>query len=69
MRKSRCTKCHKVKDVTEFYIREDTFNSTYAWCKACMKEQGRSPEYPPLEERGSGVYHPNYKSLRPGYIE
>lgn len=66
--KRRCQKCNKVKELIEFWPRED-IPGVYAWCITCCIEQGRSQDYPPEQERGSGVYHPNYRSLKVGYVE
>ena len=66
---SRCTKCKNVKPIDDFYEREDRPGLPYAWCKKCCSENGRSPDYPELQEQGSGVYYVNYKSLRTGYEE
>jgi hypothetical protein len=63
----KCSLCSQTKDEKYFYPREDAFN-LYSWCIRCMNEQGRSPEYPPEKERGSGVYRVNYNSLKVGYV-
>lgn len=48
---SRCKHCQSWKPKTEFEVEN---GSLYKFCKECMKEQGRSVEYPPMEERGFG---------------
>lgn len=67
MSAKRCTLCKDVKPIEDFFEREDMPAGRYAWCKTCMEEQGRSPDYPDIKEQGGGVIHPNYKSLLPGY--
>jgi len=65
MQAKRCTLCLKIKSLEDFEERDDDMTVGYfAWCKTCMKEQGRSVDYPAKEERGGGVYKPNYSSLR-----
>lgn len=48
-----CSHCHKLLPVTEFFVREDR-PELYKWCKTCMRQQGREPDWPPVEERGDG---------------
>lgn len=52
-----CSRCHTPKDVNAFYKREDR-PGYYAWCIACCKVQGRSPNYPPVKDRGCGSLRP-----------
>ncbi len=63
----QCKLCKKVKPIGDFNEREDMIAGRYAWCKTCMDDAGRTIEYPPEKERGSGVITVNYASLRPGY--
>lgn len=51
--KSYCKHCHSWKDVSHFNEREDR-TGYYAWCIECMDAEGRSTNYPAMEERGGG---------------
>lgn len=63
-----CKLCRKVKPNNEFWQRKDR-QGFYSWCIGCCNTQGRSLDYPAEEERGGGVIYPNYRSLRPEYVE
>lgn len=64
----RCRQCHQLKSNADFYEREDR-PALYAFCKSCMDKEGRSVDFPPVEEQGGGVLYVNYSSLRPGWYE
>ncbi len=51
--KSYC-KYHRCwEDISEFYEREDR-PGYYSWCKRAMIKQGRSVDFPAMEDRGYG---------------
>ena len=66
MDKIRCTRCGRALTSDHFHKRDDR-TGFFAWCLFCMDKEGRSMDYPPEKERGAGVIHVNYSSLRPGY--
>lgn len=49
-----CTNCGITKENDNFYVRDDA-PGLYAWCINCMKEQKRTTDYPPIQERGHGL--------------
>jgi RNase P subunit RPR2 len=49
-----CEHCHTFLPENKFYVREDR-PGLYAWCTNCMYEQKRSPDYPPIKQRGYGL--------------
>jgi hypothetical protein len=51
--KSYCKYHRRWEPVEEFEVREDRAGY-YAWCKQAMDEQGRSVNYPAIEDRGYG---------------
>lgn len=63
----RCKLCRNIKPIDDFFEREDRSAGRFEWCKICMEKNGRSPDYPPISERGSGVINANFSSLQPGY--
>jgi len=50
----KCESCSRWLEITEFLKREDR-EGYYSWCFGCMKEKGRSGDYPPLRKRGGGT--------------
>jgi len=57
-----CENCHRILSAEAFEKREDRFHGLYAFCKNCMKEQGRAVDHPPAEERGGGNINPKIRS-------
>lgn len=51
----QCSNCKKFLPNDKFYVREDR-PGLYAWCIYCMKEQERTPDYPPIKWRGHGRF-------------
>jgi len=49
----RCLRCNKLKQLEEFEERADR-PGRFAWCKTCMRLEGRSKELPPMSWRGDG---------------
>jgi len=49
-----CDCCKRWLDIRNFLKREDR-EGYYSWCFDCMKERGRTGDYPPLRERGGGT--------------
>lgn len=36
-----CTKCHRLLDEKEFYVKRSTTDGLQSWCKDCVKARGR----------------------------
>lgn len=58
----RCTNCGIAKANDNFYVRDDA-PGLYAWCTDCMKEQGRTTDYPPIKERGHGLLDGGFRVI------
>jgi hypothetical protein len=52
----QCRHCKELKPENEFLDREDRAGSKYAFCNMCMDAEHRSPDWPPENERGGGLY-------------
>jgi hypothetical protein len=54
MTSKECTKCHVTKELTEFYVRNDTKNGYTSHCKVCVQARHNARKVEPVQE-GSKV--------------
>ena len=55
-----CSNCKKLLSVADFDKRDDS-PGLMAFCRTCCIEQGRTPDYPPKDERGYGRFVRNWE--------